>query len=129
MLEDLEDDVDVLLDRLTDINRNLDMEIGKLNLQIGEMGPRSSTKFQTLANDLKRNTDRKVSMSLSTNRSNRSSRISVNISEEDSPMAFDTTRNSHAFGQSQQEEETKTKEEEVLSSKNSELLENCEIFR
>lgn len=49
MLEDLEDDVNILLDRLEDINRNLDKEIGKLNQQIGEVGPRSSTKYQNLA--------------------------------------------------------------------------------
>ena len=49
MLEELDDDVDCLLDRLREINENLDIEINKLSELIGDAGPRSSTKFQEMA--------------------------------------------------------------------------------
>ena len=64
MLEELDDDVDCLIDRLSEVNRNLDMEINKINCQIGETGPRHSTKFSKIALQLKDNLQRRVSETL-----------------------------------------------------------------
>ena len=64
MLEELDDDVDCLIDRLSEVNRNLDMEINKINSQIGDTGPRHSTKFSKIALQLKDNLQRRVSETL-----------------------------------------------------------------
>ena len=45
MLEELDDDEASLLERLEEVNRNLDVEIDKINSLIGETGPRHSTKY------------------------------------------------------------------------------------
>ena len=45
MLEELDDDVDCLIERLNTVNRQLDIEIDKINRMIGETGPRHSVKF------------------------------------------------------------------------------------
>lgn len=49
MLDELEDDVGPLIDRLLELNRNLDVEIYKLNGMIGDTGNRNSTKFAEIA--------------------------------------------------------------------------------
>ena len=45
MLEELDDDAGSMLDRLYEVNRNLDIEINKLNNLIGDTGPRHSNKY------------------------------------------------------------------------------------
>ena len=75
MLEELDDDVDCLLDRLNEINKNLDIEIDNLRELIGGAGPRSSG-FQEMAQQLKSNTQARVSETVSErNRSSVSSSI------------------------------------------------------
>ena len=98
MLEELDDEVDCLLNRLHEIDRNLDREIDKLNGMIGETGPRNSTKFQDIATQLKSNLQDKVNQTMMSRRSsfassNRTStnydRTSVNYGSLDTEsMAF-----------------------------------------
>ena len=49
MLEEQEDEANVLIDRLNELNKNLDKEIERLNVMIGDAGPRSSTKYSDIA--------------------------------------------------------------------------------
>ena len=53
MLEELDDDVNCLVERLNEVNRQLDIEIDKINRMIGDTGPRASTKYNMLANQMK----------------------------------------------------------------------------
>ena len=55
MLEELDDDVETLIDRLEEVNKTLDHEIFKINCMIGETGPRHSTKYSQIAIQLKDN--------------------------------------------------------------------------
>ena len=61
MLTELDVDVDALLERLEEINSNLDQEIDLLNDMIGNAGPRQSTKFAQIAQMLKTNLRARVS--------------------------------------------------------------------
>lgn len=61
MLTELDTDVDALLERLEEINSNLDREIDLLNDMIGDAGPRQSTKFAQIAQMLKSNLRARVS--------------------------------------------------------------------
>ena len=65
MLEELDDDVNTLIDRLREVDRNLDHEIDKINGMISECGPRSSTKFQEIASQLRDNLRARVSETIS----------------------------------------------------------------
>ena len=65
MLEELDDDVNTLIDRLREVDRNLDHEIDKINEMISECGPRSSTKFQEIASQLRDNLRARVSETIS----------------------------------------------------------------
>lgn len=49
MLEELDDDVICLIDRLKDVNHNLDEEINRINAQIAQTGPRHSTRYSQIA--------------------------------------------------------------------------------
>ena len=49
MLDELDDDVGPLIDHILEVNRNLDVEIYKLNGMIGETGNRDSTRFAEIA--------------------------------------------------------------------------------
>ncbi len=61
MLTELDNDVDTLLERLEEINTNLDVEINAINRQIGDSGPRQSTKYAEIAYKLKSNLRARVS--------------------------------------------------------------------
>ena len=74
MLEELDDDVDCLIDRLNEVNLNLDTEIGKINSMIAETGPRHSTKFSKIALQLKDNLQRRISETM-TGRSSASTTV------------------------------------------------------
>ena len=77
MLEELDDDETSMLERLHEVNHNLDIEIDKLNNLIGDTGPRHSTKYNQIAIQLKDNLQRRVSETLG-------SRNSSQVSEESS---------------------------------------------
>ena len=49
MLEELDDDEASMLERLNEVNHNLDIEIDSLNNLIGDTGPRHSTKYNQIA--------------------------------------------------------------------------------
>ena len=49
MLEELDDDEASMLERLNEVNHNLDIEIDNLNNLIGDTGPRHSTKYNQIA--------------------------------------------------------------------------------
>ena len=61
MLEELDDDVQCLLNRLRMLDSNLDVELERLYTMIGDAGPRSSTRYQEIASKLKNNLQSRVS--------------------------------------------------------------------
>ena len=147
MLEELDDDVDTLLERLGAIDRNLDAEIEKLAEMIGDAGPRSSTRYAEIALRLTRNLHARVSETL-TNRGSTaiaqstaydhdlddmsdilSSMTSVNGKASNRTSRALTQQSSNPNMALKFAEELKLSKVDEVAEDEDDLLNQCEIYR
>jgi len=152
MLEELDDDVNTLLARLFEIDRNLQIEIDKLSKMIGDIGPRESTKNQAkyaqIASRLVSNFKLRVSETISARNSSSVSiaGLAYENPTEDSVDLSDILNGNQSRASNRQskslfpnldlakqlEDELRSMnvpDEAEVASDESDLLNSCEIFR